>query len=536
MKQDDILPDARKLLSSRCLPLLGFAAAGLLLLIILCSSPVGAADTVDVLTIADSTGDWGFPSPYGHYARGPGYVRMSLIFDTLVWKDENGFVPALAEKWEYLPSEKAYLFHLRSGVTWNDGQPFTAQDVAFTVQYIKDHPYQWVDSSIVEGARAIDDSTVKITLKKDYAPFLDQVAGTLPILPEHIYKDVSDPANFNDDAALTGTGPFKLVNYDKAQGTYLYEANENYYQGAPRVKQIKFVKVSLEMSAAALEKGDVDAASVPGETVDGLKNKGFVVVKGTHDWVAKIMVNHKNAPFSSVKFRQALYYAIDRQDLVNTGLRGYGLSGAPGLYASDNRWYNANQEQYSFDPAKAGQLLLELGYKKENGSSYYSKAGEPLSIELLVTAATERQAELVAKQLDAAGIKVNLRSVDAKTLDSLVGAWQFDLALSGHGGLGGDPAILNKVVLDQKSFNSARYDEDKKLDDLLENQLEEMDPAKRKELVDSAQELIALDLPALPLYYTDSFWASNSKVSYYYTYGGVGSGVPIALNKMIFVR
>ena len=132
------------------------------------------------------------------------------------------------------------------------------------IQYIKDHPYNWVDSSVVENAKATDDSTVKITLTKDYAPFLDQVAGTLPIMPEHVYKDVSDPANFKDAAALTGTGPFKLVNYDKAQGTYLYEANEDYYQGAPKVKQIKFVKISLEMSAAALEKGDVDAASCAG--------------------------------------------------------------------------------------------------------------------------------------------------------------------------------------------------------------------------------------------------------------------------------
>lgn len=535
MKQNDILPAAQKLLFPRCLPLLGFAAAGLLLLLILCSNPVGATDTVDVLTIGDATGDWGFPTPYGHYARGPGYIRMSLIFDTLVWKDENGFVPALAERWEYLPDEKAYLFHLHSGVTWNDGQPFTAQDVAFTVQYIQDHPYQWVDSSIVEGAEAIDDSTVKIILKKDYAPFLDQVAGTLPILPEHIYKDVSDPANFNDDAALTGTGPFKLVNYDKTQGTYLYEANENYYQGSPRVKQIKFLKVSLEMSAAALEKGDVDAAAVPGETVDGLENRGFEVVKSTHDSVVKIMVNHMKAPFSDVKFRQALYYAIDREELVETGMRGYALEGSPGLYASDNEWYNADQKEYSFDPAKAGQLLEALGYKKEEGSSYYSKAGEELSLELLATSTTERQAELVAKQLDAAGIKVNLRTVDAKTLDSLVLAWQFDLTMNSHGGLGGDPAVLNKLILDQKSFNSARYDEDTKLNDLLESQLGEMDPAKRREQVASAQDFIAQDLPSLPLYYADSFWASDNLVSYYYTYGGVGSGVPIALNKMIFV-
>jgi peptide/nickel transport system substrate-binding protein len=516
------------------LPLLGLVAAGLLLLI-LCSSAPAADETVDVLTIADATGDWGFPSPYAHYSRGPGYVRMSLIFDTLIWKDENGFVPALAENWEYLADEKAYLFHLRSGVTWNDGEPFTAKDVAFTYQYIKDHPYQWVDSSVVENAEATDDRTVKITLQRDYAPFLDQVAGTLPIMPEHIYQDVSDPASFKDPKALTGTGPFKLVNYDKTQGTYLYEAYDGYYQGAPRVKQIKFVKVSLEMSAAALKKGDVDAATVPGETVEDVKKEGFIVVEGSHDWVAKIMVNHMKAPFSDPKFRQALYYAIDRQDLVDTGLRGFGLAGSAGLYASDNQWYNPNQEQYSYDPAMAGRLLEELGYEKKEGSQYYTKISKQEAIELLVTAATERQGELIAKQLDSAGIKVNLRSVDSKTLDSMVGGWQFDLALSGHGGLGGDPAILNKVILDQKSFNSARYDEDSKLNDLLESQVEEIDPAKRKEMVDSAQEVIAQDLPALPLYYTDSFWTSNDKVNYYYTYGGVGSGVPIALNKMIFV-
>ena len=83
----------------KCLLALEFAVAGLLLLL-LCSTSIAADETIDVLTIADTTGDWGFPSPYGHYSRGPGYIRMSLIFDTLVWKDQNGYVPALAESWQ----------------------------------------------------------------------------------------------------------------------------------------------------------------------------------------------------------------------------------------------------------------------------------------------------------------------------------------------------------------------------------------------------------------------------------------------------
>lgn len=492
-------------------------------------------ETVDVLTIADSEGDWGYPSPYGHYSRGPGYIRMSLIFDTLVWKDQNGFVPALAEDWEYLPDEKAYLFKIRDGVTWNDGEPFTASDVVFTFQYITDHPYQWVDSAIVENAVAINESTVKITLTRDFAPFLDQVAGTLPILPEHVYKDVVDPANFNDPAALTGTGPFKLVNYDKTLGTYLFEAYDDYYQGTPQVKQIKFVKVSDEMAVAALKRGDIDAASIPGETVEDLKSSGFTVIEGAHDYMERIMINHKKAPFSDPKFRQALYYAIDRQDLVNTGLRGFGLAGSAGLYASDSLWYNTALEEYAYDPGKAGELLEELGYTKSEGSDYYTNSSGPLEIELLVTYITERQGELIKNQLDEAGIKVNLRSVEYKTLDNLIREWDFDLALSDVGGLGGDPAILNKLVTDQYSFTSARYDEDAELNGILEKQVVEMDQEKRKDLIFQAQEIIARDLPSLPLFFYDSFWASNERVGFYYTYGGVGSGVPIAMNKMIFV-
>ena len=245
-----------------------FAAAGLLLL--LCSTSIAADETIDVLTIADPTGDWGFPSPYGHYSRGPGYVRMSMIFDTLVWKDQNGCVPALAESWQL--EDDAYVFNLRKNVSWHDGDPFTAKDVVFTINYIKEHPYQWVNSEPVKGAEVLDDYTVKLYLNKSYAPFIDMVAGTLPILPEHIYRDVSNPEEFQDDIALTGTGPYKLLDYDKAQGAYLYEACDDYYLGAPKVKQLKFVKVSSEMSASAMENGDVDAASVPPEMADSLKD------------------------------------------------------------------------------------------------------------------------------------------------------------------------------------------------------------------------------------------------------------------------
>lgn len=175
-----------------------------------------------------------------------------------------------------------------------------------------------------------------------------------------------------------------------------------------------------------------------------------------------------------------------------------------------------------------------MGYSKDG--QYFSKDGQPLGMEMLVTATNERAGEMIKQQLEQAGFKVSLRSVDSKTLDSLVGEWNFDLALNSHGGMGGDPEILNRIIGEGYSFNSARYTEDQKLNDLLDQEVSEMDPAKRKELIDEVQVVYAQDLPALPLYYADSYWAHDDKVNMYYTKQGIANGIPIAQNKLSFVK
>jgi peptide/nickel transport system substrate-binding protein len=503
-----------------------------LLISILASPSLAADETTDVFTIADTTGDWGFPSPYGHYPRGPGYIRMSLIFDTLIWKDQNGYVPALAESWQM--DGGAYVFNLRKDATWHDGEPFTANDVVFTVDYIKEHPYPLVSSKLVKSAEAPDDYTVKLYLNGSYAPFLEMVAGALPIIPEHIYGDVDNPEEFSDDEALIGTGPYELVDYDQSQGTYLYQAYDDYYLGVPKVKQLRYVKVSNEMAAAALEKGDVNAATAPPEKVEELEGKGFEVLKGSHDGITKIMVNHQKEPFSDVRFRKALYYAIDRQALVDTVLRGYGIIASPGLLAPDNDLCNPDVEEYTYDPAKTEELMGELGYAKDG--QYFTKDGQPLEIEMLITSTDERAGEMLKQQLEEAGFEVTLRSVDSKTRDSLVSEWSFDLALNSHGGMGGDPEILNRLIGEGFSFNSARYAENQDLNNLLNEQVSEMDPDKREQLVDQIQVIHAQDLPTLSLYYADSFWAYDGLIDMYYTKRGIAMGTPIAQNKLSFVE
>lgn len=503
-----------------------------------CTTETEEAEAISY-TIADPTGDWGYPTPYSHYSRGPGYIRMSFVFDTLVWKDDSGsgFIPALAKEWDYIEDENAYIFKLRENVTWHDGKKFTAEDVAFTIGYVKEHPMPFVTligPSGVKEARIIDVYTIKFYLEQLYAPFLNDVAGTLAILPKHIWEQVDAPEKFTDAKGIVGTGPYKLADYSKEHGTYLYEAYENYYLGKPAVDKLKFVKVIEQMVPAALKDGSIDAGSIPPELAQEIEAKGFTVIQAPCGWNAKLTMNHTKEPLSIKEFRQALAYAIDRKALVEITQRGHATPGSPGMIPIDSEWYNPNIEQYNYNPEKAKELLEGLGYRFEGGR--FIKDSEVLELELFTSSrhGFVEVGEFIKQQLESTGIKVNLRSLEGKSLDAKVQAWQFDLSVYGHGGLY-EPSILKKVVLG-KGFNSARYEKSETLNELLEDQFREMDPVKRKELVNQIQEVYAGELPALTLYYPNWYWAHNGKVDIFYTQGGVGSGIPIPLNKMAFMK
>jgi len=503
----------------------------ILALIILPSCSAGTRE-INSYTIADTIGDYGYPSPYTHYSRGPGYIRMSLIFETLGWKDETGFVPQLARDWEYIPGENAYLFWLRRDVKWQDGTKFTADDVAFTFEYTREHPYQWVDSSIVQYAEALDDYSVKLHLSKPYAPFLQDVAGTQPIIPEHIWQDVGNPEQFTSGKAVIGTGPYKLADYNKEHGSYLYGANHDYYIGEPSVNEIKFIKVSAEMTPAALKGGSVSAGDIPPEIVAEMEDAGLTVITAPLAWNAKLTMNHLKEPLSEKRFRQALAYAIDRESLVEITQRGHGVAGSPGMIPPTSEWFNPDTPQYDYDPATARALLEELGYSMEG--EYFSKGGNTLELELISEAEYKDVGHFVEQELENLGIKVDFRTLEAKTVDAKVEAWDFDLSVYGHGGLY-EPSILPRVITGE-GFNSARYTANETLNSLLEAQLTEMDAEKRGELVYQIQELYAEDLPALTLYYPNWYWAHDGTINLFYTSNGVALGIPLPLNRLAFVE
>lgn len=501
------------------------------------------AQTVDI-RIADSKGDWGYPNPYRHYPRGPGYVRMSWVFDTLVWKDRNGYVPALAEKWSYDPDEQRFRFDLNPKAKWHDGQAVTPEDIVFTIAYFKKHPYRWVTVDYIDRVEASGDHRVDIYLSKPYAPFISDIGGTMPIIPRHIWSGVDDPRKFDDPKSFIGSGPYLFRDFNKAQGTYLFEAFEDYYQGRPKADRLIYVRSGKAL--VSLATGQVDLANIQPEMAEPLKRKGLVVIENERGWNKKLMINHKKRPFDDKRFRQALAHAINRQEIIDKAHRGFATPASFGLLTLDHEMYNPGTPDYAHNPDRARALMESLGYEK-GPEGFYHRDGQPLHIELLSSNLTvsgervaDRDGEIIKKQLEAVGIAVDLVNLEQATADSRVKNWDFDLAVSGHGGIAGDPRILAEMISSRYgagSVNSAKYDRNEELNRLLEAQMAEMDPQKRKEIVFRIQELYAEEMPAISLYYPDSMAAYNpaKPAAWFYTRGGISKGIPIPQNKLSLI-
>jgi peptide/nickel transport system substrate-binding protein len=497
------------------------------------------------IRIADGKGDWGYPTPFRHYPRGPGYIRMSWVFDTLVWKDETGYVPALARTWSYDPENRAFTFHLDPSARWHDGKPVTAHDVVFTIAYFQEHPYQWISIDALDRAEAVDDHTVIVYLSTPYAPFLSDIGGTMPVIPRHVWKDVTDPRSCIEPACLVGSGPYVFRDFDKTQGTYLYEAFNDYYRGKPKIDRLIYVRTSKALMSLAT--GQADLASIQPDMAAALKKKGLTVIENERGWNKKLMINHKKAPFNASAFRRALAYAIDRQEIIDKSHRGFGTPASLGLLSIDHDMYNPDTPAYPHNPEKAREIIASLGWTPGAGGVFH-KDGKPLALELIASNLTvagesvsDRDGEIIARQLSNIGIQVTLVNQEQTTTDSRVKNWDFDLAVSGHGGIAGDPKVLSEMispVYGAGSVNSARYDACPELNTLIDAQMKEMDPEKRTRLVFQIQAVYAEEMPAISLYYPVTLAAFNpdKDVTWFYTRGGIAKGVPIPQNKLALIR
>ena len=467
--------------------------------------------------------DWGYPTPFAFYSRGPGYIRMSLLFDTLTWKDENGVIPWLAESWEVSQDGTEWTFTLRSDAAWHDGAPLTAEDVTFTFGYFKQHPeaYTWswaVDQ--VEKAEAVDDQTVVLTLAQPIAGPHEALIGSLPIIPKHVWEDVDDPAKFTTEDAVIGSGPFILTEYSKEEGRYIYQANPDYVMGAPTVDTLTFIKV--ENQALALETGTIDYASFWGKEIDAAKSfesqEPYEIISGPGFWVLQMIFNTQKEPLDQIDVRRTLAHAVDRERIVTQVTREGAVVASLGILSPATQWHNPNLPTYGHDPSQAESSIEDLGM-----------TGRALT--LITTPNYAREAELIQSDLEALGLEVTVQSGDRSTVDALLREGNFDLAISGHGGLA-NPAILRSPTWPAETYTNETYKA------LYQEQASLVNEDARREAVWQLQAMVAEDLPVLTLWHPQMWtvYDATKLDTWFYTQGGVGFGIPLAMNKLVFIR
>ncbi|MFZ2471018.1 MAG: ABC transporter substrate-binding protein [Methanothrix sp.] len=463
-------------------------------------------------TIHLSGGDSGYPTPFMHYPRGPGIYKMNLIFDSLIEKDDQGLVPWLAESWEISPDAKEYTFHLRSDVKWQDGEDFTANDVKFTIEYEKEHsPASAYDLSSASEIDVIDDHTIKFTLTQPIAPFLDEISS-VRIIPEHIWKDVSDPNKFDSPEAVVGTGPYKLAEYSKEHGTYKFVANEDFWGPKQRVKTIEFIPVSD--ATVAFQQGEIDFVGLSADLLDMFKSDNDVYIfQQPAIWGYELSFNMNKSPILKDKaVRQAFAYAIDREELVEKIGRGAGNPGSMGILPQDHIWYNDNLPKYEHDAKKAKQVLYDAGWTDSDGDGIMDKDGRKLSFNVILSSDQARIGELIKERLKEAGIDVSIQAIESKSRDSKLSTGDFEIGINGYGGWGSDADYLRtKFCGASFGIEGASHGrpligyQNDRVDELCLAQLCETDEKKRKEIVYELQEVLAEEVPSIPLYYTASY-------------------------------
>lgn len=469
--------------------------------------------------------DVGPPTPFRVSTAGPGGpVLLTLLYDTLTWKDEQGIIPWLATRWEVSPDGRDYTFDLAPAARWQDGQPLTAADVAFSFEYYARFPYRWVSTAMVESAQALAPDRVTVRLREPFAPFLEEVAGGLPILPRHVWQGVADPTRYVEPDGSLGSGPYTLAEYRPAEGAYRLRANPTYFRGPVLVQEVQQLATPAETRLQAVQQGQLELTfTTDASVVDLLRDQSRVRVLETPPLsVVRLALNTERAPLDRQEVRQALAYALDRARIGRLVTKGTPVPGSPGLVPPETPWFNPRVRTYPFDPSRARALL--------NGQS--------LALELLADP-SNREPELLEPMLRDVGITLTTRRVDGKTRTQLLREKRFQLAQLQHIGVGGDPDFLRRWYTGEEANDYAQGSvfRDPAFEQLARQQAETQDPATRKALLDRMQEILAEQLPTIPLYYRRFYWLyDSSRYTPMNTWGGLMNGIPLVYNKLSFLR
>jgi peptide/nickel transport system substrate-binding protein len=474
-----------------------------------------------------------YPRNFNPYSPSVISGTQGLIYETLLNVNRlNGTIkPWLASSYELASDAQSITFHLRQGVTWSDGQPFTSADVLFTLNMITKNAS--VDltgiSAVVKDVSAPDASTVKVTLNKPFNPITWILGGQVYMLPKHAWSSVKgDPSQYAD-ANPIGTGPYLVKSFTPQLVTLV--KNPKFWQpGKPEVDEVKIPAYSSNDSAQlALQKGEIDWTNLFIPDLD----KTYVALDKQHNhyWFPSsddvmLYLNLTRAPFNDLQVRKAISFALNRNDISKLGEDGYEPPAKPtGLVGEDIKQYIDPQYanlQFQQNASQADQTLENDGWTK-GSDGIYAKNGKPLAFSIIVVSGYSdyvADCQVMVKDLQAAGIKATVNAMSDDAFNNALQNGQYDTGI-----LWTNPGPTPYYIYDGllRSTNSApigqsapsNYERwiNPATDKLLNEYAASTDPTVQKQTIAGLEKIMVEQLPSIPLT-AEPYWYQYSTAKF----------------------
>ena len=416
-------------------------------------------------------------------------------------------MPSLAREWDISEDGMTYTFHLQEGVTWHDGEPFTAHDVVFTAtEFLPEtHPRAGSNFRHVESVEAPDDHTVVFELDTPYPAFiLAFEVASFPIMPAHIYEGTEFTDNEMNNQPI-GTGPFVFDSWSRGDVIRLARNDDYWQEGLPYLDGINFRMVPDAASRAlALESGDLDMSSFNNiEPFDVPRLEELPHLEVITDGyeiaapLAWIEINHRVEPLDDPRFRQAMLYALDREFIRDNIFMGLGRI-PTGPINSVTVEYSDNVHIYEHDPERAVELMEEMGLEPDDDGNYAEVELLPLPYGETFT----RLSEYISETLGDVGIDVTLRSTDSAGWADRVANWNYELTKNfvyqyGDPALGVSRTYVCDNIREGVLFSNTMGYCNERVDELFAAAATENDPDERAAIYEEVQQILVDELPVI---------------------------------------
>jgi peptide/nickel transport system substrate-binding protein len=447
---------------------------------------------------------------------------IGLVYNGLVRYDKNLRIEGdLAESWDISPDNLTITFHLRRGVKWHDGAPFTSEDALFTYHVMIDPktPTAYAERyRQVVKAEAPDPYTFRVTYEKPLATAL--ISWGIGMLPKHLLENV-DITQSPLASSPVGTGPFRFVEWRRGEKIVL-EANPDYYEGRPYLRRVVYRVIPdpstmfLELQSGGLDYMDLTPLQFARQTDTPAFRRRFNKYRYPASAYAYLGYNLRRPLFQDKRVRQALSFAINKQEIVEGVLLGLGQI-ATGPYKPGSWPYNPDVERFPYDPERARALLAEAGWKDRDGDGILDKDGRSFSFTIVTNQGNDQRikaGEIIQRRFREVGVDVKLRVIEwASFLKEFINPGNFDATILGWT-IVPDPDAYNvwhssKTKVGELNFIHFKNEE---VDRLLEEGRRTFDQDRRKQIYDRFQEILAEEQPYTFLYVPDALPAVSSRV------------------------